>query len=93
MGRGPTETRTIILDDLILVRLKNVLTPAEQELSKTPQGRSLIKQVRIQLFENSRAILEQIVNSITKTNVISIHSDISTVTGERIIVFVTDNPL
>ncbi|MFZ5945896.1 MAG: DUF2294 domain-containing protein [Bacillota bacterium] len=93
MGRGPSDTKTIILDDLILVRLKNVLTPAEQELSKTAQGRSLIKQVRIQLFENSRPLLEKLIKTVTKTNLISIHSDISTVTGERIIVFVVEEPL
>ena len=29
MGRGPVETKAFILDDLVLVRLKNVLSQAE----------------------------------------------------------------
>jgi len=39
MGRGPEEAKTWILKDLILVRLRGVLTPAEERLTKTPQGR------------------------------------------------------
>ncbi|OQA03001.1 MAG: hypothetical protein BWY69_00716 [Planctomycetes bacterium ADurb.Bin401] len=49
MGRGPEETRTYIVDDLVIVRLKRVLTPAEQQLASTGEdsrGRSLVKQVR-----------------------------------------------
>ena len=32
MGRGPQETRTFIVDDMVLVRLRGVLTPAERNL-------------------------------------------------------------
>ncbi len=90
MGRGPDETKTYILDDLIVVRLQRVLTPAEQQLAKATDdasGRSLIKQVRTQLLEEARPLLEPIVTDITGRKVTSLHTDISTVTGERIIVF------
>ncbi len=93
MGRGPTEAKTFLLKDMILVRLKNVLTPAERELSKTKEGKGLIKQVRVLLFENSRSILENLITSVTGASVVSIHSDISTVTGERVIVFVLDRDI
>jgi len=33
MGRGPLETKAYIIDDMVLVRMKNVLTPAEMKLS------------------------------------------------------------
>ena len=49
MGRGPLEARTYLVDDLVVVRLKNVLTPAEHKLAGSPdpaRGRDLIKQVR-----------------------------------------------
>jgi uncharacterized protein YbcI len=88
MGRGPTEAKTFILEDMVLVRLKNVLTPAEHQLAKTHEGKGLIKQVRVQLFENARSLMEELINSVIGASVVSIHSDISTVTGERIIVFV-----
>lgn len=90
MGRGPTEAKTYILEDMILVRLKNVLTPAEHQLAKTPEGKGLIKKMRIQLFENSRHILENLIFKVIGASVVSIHSDISTITGERVIVFILD---
>jgi len=90
MGRGPDEARTHILDDLVVVQLQRVLTPAEQQLagaSADDKGRSLIKQVRTELLERARPLLEPIVSDIMGRNVKSLHTDISTVTGERIIVF------
>ena len=86
LGRGPSEARVWIIQDMILVRLKGVLTPAEEKLAQDPEGKSLIKQVRMQLIEKSRSMLEDIVQSITDISVISLHSDISVRTGERIII-------
>lgn len=88
MGRGPIETKTVILDDLVIVRLKGVLTPAEEKLAQTADGALLIKKVRMQLLENGKAMLEVMIGDITRMKVISLHTDISTKTGERIIVFV-----
>lgn len=93
LGRGPQEVKTFILGDMILVRLKGILTPAEQHLAKTEEGKALVKQVRIQLIENSRLLLEEIIEDLTGASVISLHTDISTVTGERIFVFTLDKEL
>lgn len=90
MGRGPLETRTHIIGDMVLVRLKGVLTQAEHQLSRPGEmnnGRELIKQVRIALLEKGRPLLEAVIESITAQKVKSLHTDISTVTGERIILF------
>ncbi len=90
MGRGPLETKTFIIGDMVLVRLKGVLTQAEYQLAGTgdvSKGRDLIKQVRIALLEKGRPLLEAVVESITGCTVKSLHTDISTVTGERIILF------
>jgi uncharacterized protein YbcI len=95
MGRGPEEARTYILDDLIIVRLRGVLTPAERQLVKSEvagHGRSLIKQVRMELIEKARPLLEVLVHDITGQHVKSLHTDISTSTGERIIVFSLAGP-
>jgi uncharacterized protein YbcI len=95
MGRGPLETKTYLIDDMIIVRLKGVLTRAEHALVKSDRGvraRELIKQVRIELLENGRNLLEDMVRTITRRKIRSLHTDISTETGERIIIFTLDKP-
>jgi uncharacterized protein YbcI len=87
LGRGPQEVRTWILQDLVLVRLKGVLTPAEEKLARDPEGHRLVKDVRRQLLEGSRSILDEMILDLTGAQVVSLHSDISIDTGERIIVF------
>ena len=93
MGRGPMETKTYIIKDMILVRLKGVLTPAEEQLAKTVEGSDLIKKTRLQLLEGARNVLENIILNITNCNIKSLHSDISSKTGERIIVFTLNQNL
>jgi uncharacterized protein YbcI len=88
MGRGPLETKTYVLDDMVVIRLKDVLTPAERKLIETQRDRSayLVKQARNELLAAARPMLEAVVHDITGAPVQSIHTDISTRTGERIIV-------
>ncbi len=87
MGRGPNRTRTYVLDDVILVRLEGVLTPAELQLAKDLAGVKLLKEVRQMLIENSKDMLKRMIKQITDRDVISMHSDISAKTGERMLVF------
>jgi len=95
MGRGPVEAKTYLIDDMVLVRLKGVLTQAEHRLAsgtEATRGRDLVKQVRQELIEKARPILQPLVESLVERKLVSLHTDISTVTGERIIVFVLDGP-
>lgn len=87
LGRGPQEARAWIIQDVIFIRLKGVLTPAEEKLARDPEGRDLVKRVRMQLIEGARPMLEEIIQRIVEAPVVSLHSDVSTKTGERIIVF------
>ena len=87
MGRGPTEAKTYIMEDVVFVRLKGVLTPAEKRLAKRQEGRVLIKRVRVQLLEDSRSLLKNVIQELTTAKVISMHTDISTRTGEKVIIF------
>jgi uncharacterized protein YbcI len=90
MGRGPKDIRAHLLGDLLVVRLQGVLTAAEQHLVQTlpaEKGRDLLKQVRTQLIEIARPSFEKLVQEITGIRPISLHHDISTVTGEEVIVF------
>jgi uncharacterized protein YbcI len=93
MGRGPIETQTHIIKDMVIIRLKGVLTPAEEQLTKTPEGADLIKKTRVKLLEEARILLENIVSDITACQVRSLHTDISTKTDERIIIFILDQDL
>jgi uncharacterized protein YbcI len=90
MGRGPRSIHTHLIGDLLLVRLRGVLTAAEQQLVKTlpaEKGKSLLKQVRTQLMQTARPALEAMVQEITGVHVVSLHHDISTITGEEIVLF------
>ncbi|MFQ5852786.1 MAG: DUF2294 domain-containing protein [Candidatus Binatia bacterium] len=93
MGRGPKEARTHIIEDMVFVRLKGVLTPAEQQLTRNADGVELIKKVRSTLIENARPVLAQAISDITGLKVVSLHTDISTKSGERVIVFTLERDL
>lgn len=90
MGRGPVEAKTYLIDDMVLVRLKGVMSRAEQQLASEgdpARGRDLVKQVRREALERGRAQLDAVVRNAVGLDVVSLHTDISTVTGERVIVF------
>ena len=87
MGRGPTDIKTDLLRDLVIIRLWGILTPAEHQLVKV-EGVELLKHVRTKLLETGRQRLEKSIEDITGLPVISMHSDLSTKTGERVIIFV-----
>jgi uncharacterized protein YbcI len=90
MGRGPKDIRTHLIGDLLVVRLAGVLTAAEQQLVKSlsaEKGRDLLKQVRTHLIETARPLMEAMVQEVTGVNVLSLHHDISTNTGEEVVLF------
>jgi uncharacterized protein YbcI len=97
MGRGPKGIHAHMIGDLLLVRFQGVLTAAEQQLVKSlssDRGRDLLKQVRTQLIETARPVLEELVHEVTGANVLSLHHDISTRTAEEIIAFtLAESPL
>ena len=95
MGRGPADIRAHLIGDLLVVRLRGVLTAPEQRLVKVlpaEKGRELLKQVRTQLIETARPVLEAMIKEVTGVRVLSPHHDISTVTGEEVILFTLAEP-
>ncbi len=93
MGRGPKDIRAYLIGDLLVVRLKGVLTVAEQQLVKSlpaDKGRDLLKQVRIHLVETARPVMESLIQDVTGVKVVSLHQDISTITGEEVVLFTLD---
>jgi uncharacterized protein YbcI len=95
MGRGPKDIRAHLIGDLLVVRLYGVLTAAEQHLVKSlpaEKGRDLLKQVRTQLMETARPFLEKMVEEVTGIKASSLHHDISTVSGEEVVLFTLAEP-
>jgi uncharacterized protein YbcI len=93
MGRGPTDIRTHLIDDLLVIRLIGVLTAAEQHLVQAlpaEKGRDLLKQVRTHLVETARPVMEAMIEEVTGAKVRTLHHDISTVTGEEVVLFTLD---
>jgi len=93
MGRGPKETRVHIVEDLVVVRLKGVLTPAEEQLTKSIDGKELVKKMRATLIDKARPLLYQVVGDITGTRILDLYTDISTESGERVFVFALEDNL
>jgi len=93
MGRGPKDIHTHLIGDLLVVRLQGVLTAAEQHLVESlpaEKGRDLLKQVRTHLIETARPVMEALIKEVTGAKVLSMHHDISTVTGEEVVLFTLD---
>jgi len=89
MGRGPKDIHAHLIGDVIFVRLTGVLTVAEQQLVKSlpaEKGRDLLKQVRTHLIETARPVLEAMIQEITGVKVLTMHHDISTTTGEEVVI-------
>ncbi len=91
MGRGPKEARVYIVEDLVVVRLKGVLTPAEEQLTKSIEGKDLVKKMRATLIDKARPLLYQVVGNITGAKILDLYTDISTESGERVFVFSLDD--
>ncbi len=95
MGRGPKDIHTHVIGDLVLVRLRGVLTAAEQQLVKAlaaAKGRDLLKQVRTHLIETARPVMEAMIQNVIGVKVVSLHHDISTTTGEEVLIFTLADP-
>ena len=89
MGRGPKCIQVHLLDDLLVIRLRGVLVPAEVNLVKSlpESGRDLLKRVRSHLIETTRPVMEPMVENLTGVEVETMHHSICTATGEEIILF------
>lgn len=93
MGRGPRQIRTYIYQDMIIVRMIGFLSPSERKLAETSQGVEQMKSMRIMLFETAREEIEARITPLIGVGIVSIHSDVSTKSGEKVILFTLDSNL
>ena len=92
LGRGSLTCKADLLRDMVIVTLQGVLTPAEYDLATKSAGREQLKKYRNNLVETGRPQLEAIVQDVLGRRLVSLHTDISTKTGERLIVFRLNAP-
>ena len=90
LGVGPTNAKTYIIEDMIIVRLKGNLLPIEKKLLQGVNGVEMVKNIRQNLHELTIDETTNIIKEVTNQNVVSAHRDISTKTGEIINVFILD---
>lgn len=93
MGRGPDEVRAFVVRDLVVVRLKGVLTPAERQLAKTAEGIDMVKQLRQNLIAQGRDKLCEQVSEITGATTLAVFTDIDVQLSERVFVFTLDREI
>ena len=93
MGRGPDDVKTFVVRDLVVVRLKGVLTPAERQLAKTVEGVDMVKRLRQNLIALGRDKLCEQVNKITGAKTLALFTDIDVIIGERVFVFTVDRDI
>lgn len=95
MGRGPKDIHAHLIGDLLVIRLQGDLTAAEQQLVNSlpaEKGRTLLKEVRTHLIETARPILEVLIRDVDSVSVVSLHHDVSTATGEEVVLFSLAEP-
>jgi len=93
LGRGPLSVKTDIIRNMIIVILRGTLTPAEYALANEKEGAMFIKGSRNALVESGREGLGEIIKDLTDDEVVSFFTDLSTKTGERIMVFKVSSDL
>ncbi len=85
--------RAFIIRDMVVVRLKGLLTPAERQLAKTSGGVDMVKRLRQNLITQGRERRFHQVSEITGANTLALFTDIDTRVGERVLVFTLDRDL
>lgn len=86
MGRGPQRIRTTVVGDLIIIRLLGFLSQAEKQIVQNVEGVELLKKMRSMLFEKNLSHFHSVITEVLPYKILSTHSDVSTVTGEKMIV-------
>lgn len=87
VGTKPKEVKSYIIEDIVVIELKDVLTPIEQELTKHPKGVELVKRCRACLLERAQNIFKEIIHNLLNVEVVAVYADISTKVNEGSIIF------
>ena len=93
LGRGPDDVKAFIVKDLLVIRLKGVLTPAERQLAKTAEGVEMVKRLRQNLIAQGRDRLCEQISDLTGAKTLALFTDIDAHLGERVFILALDRDL
>ena len=93
MGRGPQKIKTIIIGDLVIIRLLGFLSQAEKQIVENNEGVELLKKMRTMLFEKNLFRFHEVITEMLPYKILSTHSDVSTITGEKMIIVTFDHEI
>lgn len=93
LGRGSIVVKTDIVRNMMISVLRGVLTPAEQQLALTLEGLLSVKRMRSDLVESGVEHLKGLIAECAGATVVSFFTDISTRSGERVMVFQFDRTI
>ena len=86
-GRTPESVTAVLIDDTLVITLREALSTSEKELAKTPVGAAEVRESHRQLFLTSCGSLRQEVEVITGVGVLEATSEVATHTGTVVLVF------
>ncbi len=87
MGITPSEVTVMVEGDLILVHLKEVLSPSERNLAQTATGQAVLQRFNNLLFDaGSRPSIREQVSQAVKRQVLEVQTSLSPLTGSLVVV-------
>lgn len=92
-GRGPKELQTFVVQDVVLIRQKGILTPAEEQVRENPDSVDLIRRLREALLKNNQEILRAVLQQIIGVNVVSLYTDLSVKDSEKFMIVTFESNL
>ena len=88
-GRVPKSVTVVLSEDTLVVTLNSALSPAEQELAKSPQGAARLQEFHRQMFRSSVDSLQKEITRITRREVREAAAEFDPVTGSIVHAFTT----
>jgi uncharacterized protein YbcI len=94
MGVRPAEVKVLVHDDLVMVHVKDVLSPSERALARTEAGQAVLQRFNAMLFAggSSPSIREQVSTALNR-EVVDVQTTLSALTGSLVAVFSLGRPL
>lgn len=88
-GYAPEAVRVVLNEDTLVVTLHEALSPAEKDLSRTPEGAVQLQEYHRQLFKDSVDVLRQEIKRITGIAVGEAAAEVETASGAMMHAFTT----
>lgn len=86
-GRGPLNFKLYVVDDIIVIKYKGVLSESEKQIAETSDGAEMIKNIRRRGFDINLDKLKFEVENFLNTKILNVFTDILPKDDEKVTVF------